>query len=118
MDSTEKGIAVVAILGAAAGAGYGIYFITRKKVVTPTPTPSLAKIILSASTADVEVGDTDTFTATAYNSNNEVLQGASLQLYEITTSSVIGTGTTNSNGEVSFTVKFNKEGSYVFEVRD
>ncbi len=116
MDSTEKGIAAVAILGAAAGAGYGIYSITRKKAVPPTPTPSLAKITLSASTDEVKAGDTDTFTATAYNGENEVLSGVSLKLYEITTSAYVGTETTDSNGEASFTVKFNKEGKYTFQV--
>ncbi|MCY0875886.1 MAG: hypothetical protein OWT28_06415 [Firmicutes bacterium] len=116
MDNAEKGGIIAGGIAAVIG-GITIYSATKKKAVKPTVTPpSLSKIELSVNKSTIEVGNIDSFTATAYNNNNEPMPDVSLTLYEITTSTVIGTETTDNNGEAMFTAKFNKKGKYSFEV--
>ncbi|MCY0875884.1 MAG: Ig-like domain-containing protein [Firmicutes bacterium] len=84
----------------------------KSNIVTVDVEAPLTKITLTGNSS-VNVGSNATFTATAYSSNVK-LPDINITLYEVNTKTNIASGKTNSNGEVSFSIKFDNAGDYSF----
>ncbi|MCY0875885.1 MAG: Ig-like domain-containing protein [Firmicutes bacterium] len=82
----------------------------KSNTVTVNVIEALAKLELTESKTTIDVDSTDVFTVKALDIKNNPMANIEVALYE--DNNKIDTGTTNSNGEVSFTIKFNKKGTY------
>jgi len=110
----NKGIIASGILGSIVVLG-GVGYLVSKKPSTPT-SPSVAtlsSINLTASPTSITPGTSVTFTATAYDQNGNPLPGVSLTLFDMTTSTGVSMGQTNSSGVASVSVPFPNSGSFV-----
>ena len=113
----NKGLIAGGVIAAVIAGGVGIALVSQAKVVSPpTPPPvSVASINLSANNTNISTGNSVIFTATALDSQSNPVSGVSLTLFDVSTSTSVSMGSTNSSGVATVSVTFNTSGTYVLE---
>lgn len=111
---SDKGLIVGGIAGVVTIGGIAAYFLTRP--VSPPIVVSgktLSAITLSVSSTSIQTGGQVTFTALATDTNNNPFSGASLTLFDKSTSSSSTMGSTDSQGKATISLLFKDTGTFV-----
>ena len=122
---SKKGLIGILIATVAAGS-IGVYLVVKKPtpshVTPPSPCPdgqihingTCTPVTISLSTPTVDFStepDTVKLTATVNTTNGSPVSGITVTLMDKTTGKSVGTSTTNSSGQATFTVTLNAIGS-------